>query len=121
MKSSTVCASKVKSFFYCLIVLLQIRDECLANVRRQLEEKEAELESKLKKLLAEIGEHTHETTSKWWGRGESTMGRTTYKCCRNCPFDLSHLEYNWNNFAFDLGAKSTLVRMKQSIYFVDVK
>ena len=41
----------------------QIRDECLANVRRQLEEKEAELEAKLKKVLAEIGEHTHKTST----------------------------------------------------------
>ena len=56
---------KVKNLCYCLIVLSlsQIRDECLANVRRQLEEKEAELEAKLKKVLAEIGEHTHKTST----------------------------------------------------------
>ena len=31
-----------------------MRDECLANVRKQLEEKEAELESKLKRVRAEM-------------------------------------------------------------------
>ena len=31
-----------------------MRDECLANVRKHLEEKEAELESKLKRVRAEI-------------------------------------------------------------------
>ena len=32
----------------------QLRDECLANVRKQLEEKEADLESKLRRVRAEI-------------------------------------------------------------------
>ena len=31
-----------------------MRDECLSNVRKQLEEKEAELESKLKRVRAEM-------------------------------------------------------------------